>query len=129
LFVETLFVLFLLQERDKAKRVVQELCTGFSMLVTNFLHGFYQPTASQIGAGIQGGQQEDSEGDDTDQEHFSEEDRDGAEDEEEEPLDEGAEDGADGEEKEAPCVNYHVNYIQWDILPSFTFYMHFYAFN
>jgi hypothetical protein len=85
------------------------------MLVTNFLQGFYQPSASQIGVGIQGGQQEDSEGDDTDQEHFSEEDRDGAEDEEEEPLDEGVEDGAD-EEEEVPGANYLSNYIQWDIL-------------
>ncbi|CAN6334443.1 unnamed protein product [Urochloa humidicola] len=34
------------QERLKAKRAVQEMCTGFSKLVSKFLQGFYQPATS-----------------------------------------------------------------------------------
>jgi hypothetical protein len=103
----------LIQEQVKAKKVMQEMCIGFSKLDSNFLHGFYQPaTAINEGIDIGGGHLDDSEGTDSDGQLFQDEGGGGPEEEDDEDAeeeDEGseAEQSDDGEhEKETGAIHY-----------------------
>jgi hypothetical protein len=86
------------------------MCIGFSKLVSNFLHGFYQPaTAINEGTDSEGGHLDDSKGTDSDGQLFEDEGGGGPEAEDAEDEDEGneAEQSDDGEhEKETGAIHY-----------------------
>jgi hypothetical protein len=86
------------------------MCTGFSKLVSNFLHGFYQPaTAINEGTDSEGGHLDDSEETDSDDQLLEDEGGGGPEEEDVEEEDEGseAEQSDDGEnEKETGAIHY-----------------------
>jgi hypothetical protein len=86
------------------------MCTGFSKLVSNFLHGFYQQaTAINEGTDSEGGHLDDSEGTDSDDQLFEDEGGGGPETEDAEDEDEGGEaEQSDGgeHEKEIGAIHY-----------------------